>query len=88
MSSKKQTNQSGNSSKYFVDHTFQPLKDTSSHDTENLKKFKTMNENKKVMKDKGKKISRPANIAELKKLGVQIEIKKEQTDLMANKAEQ
>jgi hypothetical protein len=47
-----------------------------------------MNDNKKTKKDKGKVSTPPANVAELKKLGAKIEIKKEQKDLMGNKAEQ
>jgi len=47
-----------------------------------------MNDNKKTKKDKGKVSTTPTNVAELKKLGAQIDIKKEKTDIKAYKAEQ
>jgi hypothetical protein len=45
-----------------------------------------MNDNKKPKKEKGKVSTRPANVAELKKLSSQIDVKKQQTDLKANEA--
>ena len=46
-----------------------------------------MNDNEKTKKDKGKVGTPPTNVAELKKLGAQIDIKKEKTDFKANEGE-